>query len=481
MSTLIMNHWDTDGIVSSALLCAARNAERGTRNAEGKRNEEREEEEAGSDQCPVSSDRDEKTFNFFIPPIGQFSLSDEEISEINGQNYDQIFIIDYALQKDIVSRLQAGRITVIDHHFTKKALNAEYFNPVIEGADPDDYPCCVMAMVEYLESGVRSSEFGVEEKRQEKKIHRPEGILGIFDRDAEDAEGKTRKRKEQPSRAGRAKCPRIESGAGSVSSVEEQKNETRKEEEIAALPAVARNDKAGVPSEYSGFSTGPAATSGRDGARPSKPGNREPGTVNREKEYLLESCIAAVGDKEHKILKNPKFKARIEQCEKEQGIDFSKMLDIKELIDSSYITGNTDRIQETIRLIAEQGVLAVLEDQSLKEQRDTIINEKEKLLAIEPEPVNDNVFFFELESEFNLLSAVTRLLSKKHPEKIILTRLKPNVYIRRDEYNIDLKELIDIGQTKGWNIGGKHEVCGIAGCTDEAFEETVKFIRERTS
>ena len=213
--------------------------------------------------------------------------------------------------------------------------------------------------------------------------------------------------------------------------------------------------------------------------------------TRQEEDFLLEICIGAVGDKEQKILKNQKFKERIDECAKiplpptldtrHSTLNFELMLEIKELIDSCYITGNKDRIKNTIKLIAEEGVLAVLEDESLKEQRDAISDEKERLVKSEPEVINDHLLFFELKSEFNLLSAVTRLLSKQYPEKIILTRLEPNVYIRRDTFDIDLKELINIGQSKGWNIGGKHEVCGIAGCSKEMFENTVDFLIEKTS
>ena len=102
MTILIISHWDTDGIVSSALLCRAlRSGEGHVTGDEG--------ESVGPDPhmpgteeacpcfeshvdgllyspgdgCQVLDDRDEKPIKLLIPNIGQYSLSDNEIRDIN--------------------------------------------------------------------------------------------------------------------------------------------------------------------------------------------------------------------------------------------------------------------------------------------------------------------------------------------------------------------------------------------------------------
>jgi hypothetical protein len=74
---------------------------------------------------------------------------------------------------------------------------------------------------------------------------------------------------------------------------------------------------------------------------------------------------------------------------------------------------------------------------------------------------------------------VTRILSRENPEQVIVTRLDENVYVRRDRADIDLKPLIELGRSKGWNIGGKHEVCGIVDCTDSMLSEVVTYLERQ--
>jgi single-stranded DNA-specific DHH superfamily exonuclease len=311
MRTLIITHWDTDGVVSAAVL--AKNLAKA---------------------------------DFFIPEIGMYSIADKDIKKINLRKYDEIYIVDFACRKKAVEKLKAKKITAIDHHFSEKAKNIKYFNPILKGASYDDYPCTVQVLCEYL-----------------------------------------------------------------------------------------------------------------------------------GKDYLLESCIGAVGDKEQNILKNKKFKKKIDKCKKKINIDFNKMYLTKNLIDSSYMLGKKKEIIRTIKLIMEKGVFAVMKDRKLKEQLRFIDREKKRLMKTNPRKT-DNFLVYNLKSKYNLISTVTRQLSKKYPDKIIVTKLGSTIYVRRDKARIDLKKLIDYCRSKGWQAGGKHEVCGITDTNDKVLKEVIKFLNE---
>lgn len=312
MSSLIITHWDTDGILSAAAVAGSLNHD----------------------------------ITLYIPAIGTYSLPDEDISEINANRYQEIFITDYALQKEIAGQLQAEKtVVIIDHHFTEKAEEVEYYNPVADGADPDRYPCCMVAVSEYL-----------------------------------------------------------------------------------------------------------------------------------EKEFPLETCIAAVGDKEHKIKKNRYFADRLERCKQEYGMGFDDCMELKELIDANYMTGDISGIKDTIRAVIQMGVLSLRDSEALKEKVRKAVAEKERLSLTSPEKKTENIWFYDLASAMPLLSAVTRLLSKNHPDKIIVTRLNGNVYVRTERAGISLKPLISKGRSMGWNIGGKPDVCGIAGCSRKALDNVFEYL-----
>jgi single-stranded DNA-specific DHH superfamily exonuclease len=308
MKTLIITHWDTDGVISAAVLA----------------------------QSLGKAD-------FFVPKIGMYSITDEDIKKINLRKYDEIYVVDFACQKKTVEKLKCKKIQVIDHHFSEKAKNVKYFNPILKGASYDDYPCTVQVLCEYL-----------------------------------------------------------------------------------------------------------------------------------GKDYLLESCIGAVGDKEQNILKNEKFRNKIRQCR----TGFNKMYLVKNLIDSSYMLNKRKEIIRTIRLIMEKGVLAVLKDRKLKEQLRFIDREKKRLMKTMPEKISNKILLYRLKSKYELVSTITRQLSKKYPDKIIVTKLGSTIYVRRDKAKTDLKKLIDYCRSKGWQAGGKHEVCGITNADNKILKEVIELLNE---
>lgn len=101
---LIIHHWDTDGICSAAMLYG-----RDTEN--------------------------------MTPKIGNYFLENEELETIENGNFDEIYVVDMALNESSMKALaDIAPVKVFDHHATKKVDGVEYTNPIIQGMDEEDWP-----------------------------------------------------------------------------------------------------------------------------------------------------------------------------------------------------------------------------------------------------------------------------------------------------------------------------------------------------
>ena len=101
---LIIHHWDTDGICAAAMLL------------------------------------NEKSVNM-TPKIGNYFLEDDELAWIEKMQFEKIYVVDMALHEGSLKKLsEMAPVKVFDHHITRKVEGITYLNPIIEGADEEDYP-----------------------------------------------------------------------------------------------------------------------------------------------------------------------------------------------------------------------------------------------------------------------------------------------------------------------------------------------------
>ncbi len=101
---LIIHHWDTDGICSAAMLY------------------------------------DKSTENM-TPSIGNYFLEKDELERISNKNFDEIYVVDMALNESSMEALAAiAPVKVFDHHATRKVDGVEYNNPILDGMDEEDWP-----------------------------------------------------------------------------------------------------------------------------------------------------------------------------------------------------------------------------------------------------------------------------------------------------------------------------------------------------
>lgn len=114
--TLLVHHWDTDGICSARLL--------------------------------FEELRDVSAENR-TPRIGNYFLTEEELVDFSG--YDSIIIADMVLPVENVLRLAEGsEVTIFDHHIQPPIESVIQHNPIAMGAEPDDHPSASWVVSEFL-------------------------------------------------------------------------------------------------------------------------------------------------------------------------------------------------------------------------------------------------------------------------------------------------------------------------------------------
>lgn len=179
----------------------------------------------------------------------------------------------------------------------------------------------------------------------------------------------------------------------------------------------------------------------------------------------LLSVLGAIGDQGEKIKEMPEVKKVIISS----GGPYENFTCAVELIDTYYILNDRIEISRLIDLLIKKGdnMGDLLKDLRSGDQRAKIERELELLLSGLVKKVNNGkVIIKELESSMNIISGITRKLSDKYPDSVIVTVNRKNggsgnIYVRRNKLDIDLSPLINTAHLKGYNAGGKVEVVGI--------------------
>lgn len=189
--------------------------------------------------------------------------------------------------------------------------------------------------------------------------------------------------------------------------------------------------------------------------------------------YDLLPVIAMVGDREEGIQQDKTFYPHVQAMMAEHSLTFSQLLEARRLIDSNYIVDDYTGINETIQLLQDDP-LSVFTDVRLQTNLAKIDQEISRLLEQTPQPLAGKVSYWAIDTHYNILSHVTRALSRQFPDQIIFTRqLKGEqytCYIRRRDATLDAREIIAYAHTLGLNSGGKPEVAGIIIPTERLAE-----------
>lgn len=177
------------------------------------------------------------------------------------------------------------------------------------------------------------------------------------------------------------------------------------------------------------------------------------------------SVLGAIGDQEDKIKDNEV----VEKVVEENNITFFDCLKIVENIDSNYITNDKNGIYWTLDFLLNKNknIRFLLSNKKfisnnvkIRKEIDAIINSTMKINN------NKKIIIKNFKSDYNIISNVTRELSKRFPEYLIIVinnsnKNISNIYFRRKSININLLPILDFAHQQGYNCGGKEEVVGI--------------------
>lgn len=118
---LLLHHWDTDGIASATLLLESL--------------EDREVE-----------------IETFTPTIGNYLIDSSDKESIEKIDPDEVIVVDMALPSESVKFLSGfGPVKIFDHHLQQKHDVELHYNPIIEGASPEEYPSATWVVTDFLD------------------------------------------------------------------------------------------------------------------------------------------------------------------------------------------------------------------------------------------------------------------------------------------------------------------------------------------
>ena len=118
-NSLLIHHWDTDGICSAAIIF----------------------EHFG------------KKIDTRIPYIGNYYLTAEEIAEISEQQYDLIIVADMAIPEENILQLKresGADIYIFDHHLQNIIEGVHHYNPISMGEPAENYPSNSWSLSKYF-------------------------------------------------------------------------------------------------------------------------------------------------------------------------------------------------------------------------------------------------------------------------------------------------------------------------------------------
>lgn len=207
-------------------------------------------------------------------------------------------------------------------------------------------------------------------------------------------------------------------------------------------------------------------------AKINRPGVQDvsyPGCSMLVSDYLLQplsltAVLGMVGDQEDRIAQYVAFYPAVEQMMKDSGLSLQEMLRITKRIDTSYVLSDTQAMHHAIDVLRNDPKTVLTDDTFLRNER-TVVSELERVLTQEPESPRARVRTLHIESTASVISEVTRALSKRFPDDVIITDQAyvdfSNIYVRRRNAAVDVSYIATEARNRGYNSGGKAEVTGI--------------------
>ncbi len=146
-------------------------------------------------------------------------------------------------------------------------------------------------------------------------------------------------------------------------------------------------------------------------------------------------------------------------------LEFDDVQEIVDLLDSSYKVGDRDGVVNAVAKLRNtyEDPEAILHDKAWHANLDSIDKEMERLLSLPNEEVY-GITVKEIETKFNLISALGRDMAATHGAAFVINRGyfedRDQLYLRRTD-GITVGDIIDAARDRGYSAGGKNEVVGM--------------------
>jgi oligoribonuclease NrnB/cAMP/cGMP phosphodiesterase (DHH superfamily) len=183
--------------------------------------------------------------------------------------------------------------------------------------------------------------------------------------------------------------------------------------------------------------------------------------LGRSQEIL--AVLGAIGDQEDNVRQNSTVRGVL----KENNLSFEEAREIAANIDSCYIINDYKQIRHLVKLLSGRIVVRdLLFDRKLLDNREKIDSVINTIVENKPKKDDGNkVLYARFKSDFQIISDVTRKLSRKFPEYLVVVindsnKEEANIYFRNKK-GLNLIPVIELAKRMGYNSGGKKEVAGV--------------------
>jgi len=210
--------------------------------------------------------------------------------------------------------------------------------------------------------------------------------------------------------------------------------------------------------------------------------------VIREKLGLsigMHVALGFIGDREHRIMENPRFKEITEEYLADEGITFDEALTLVGLIDSSYKVGDKGGVEEAPRLLIGYSKPDDIRNNDRWRRNLKLFQDKLTEILEEPPEEKNGVLVKRLDTGYAVISAVTRRIAwgTGRDTIVVNTGFFPchdQLYSRSSSR--DMQPMIERARELGFNAGGKSDVLGAIiprEKTEPFVDELLGFFKEK--
>jgi len=201
--------------------------------------------------------------------------------------------------------------------------------------------------------------------------------------------------------------------------------------------------------------------------------------------FGMHIALGFIGDREHRIMKNPRFKEITEMYLADEGITFDEALTLVGLIDSGYKVGDKEGVEEAPRLLMGYTKPEDIRNNARWRRNLRLFQDKLTEILAEPPEDRDGILVKHLDTGYAVISSVTRSIAwgTGRDNIVVNTGFFPQhdqLYSRSSSR--DMQPMIERARVRGFNAGGKSDVLGAIvpkEATETFVEELVTYFKEK--